>query len=150
MHPSFAAPPEKTSAPASLYLHRRHVTFWVIRERERLGERSSRARGEGGGRSKRKDVFNANTRVCFATMFSTATYKHTHAHTHAHTHIHTHACNNACIYIFMYTYIYIHIERARAREKDTEKERAREREGEREREKKKKKRERETLNWDII
>ena len=49
MHPSFAAPQEKTSAPASLYLHRRHVTFWGIRERERLGEGTSSTRGEGGG-----------------------------------------------------------------------------------------------------
>ena len=37
--------------------------LWGIEEREKLGERSSRARGEGGGRSKRKCVFNANTRA---------------------------------------------------------------------------------------
>ena len=32
--------------------------------REKLGERSSRARGEGGGRNKRKGVFKANARGC--------------------------------------------------------------------------------------
>ena len=57
MHPRFAAPPQKTSAPASLYLNRRHVTFWGIRERERDWVRERQARGEragGGWRSRRK------------------------------------------------------------------------------------------------
>ena len=44
--------PEKTSAPASLHLHRRHVTFWGIRERERDWEREHQAQGERAGGAK--------------------------------------------------------------------------------------------------
>ena len=66
MHPRFAAPPEKTSAPASLYLHRRHVTFWGIRERERetgreIFKHEGRGRGENGGA--RGKVYSKPTRV---------------------------------------------------------------------------------------
>ena len=63
MHLRFAAPPAKTSTPASLYLHRRHVTFWGIRERERLGKRSSSTRGEGGDGGARGKVYSKPTRV---------------------------------------------------------------------------------------
>ena len=65
-HTSFAAPPEKTSAPASPYLHRRHVTFfWGIRERDWVRDLQARGERPGGGwRSKRNGVFKANARGC--------------------------------------------------------------------------------------
>ena len=53
VHPRFAAPPERTSAPASLYLHRRHVIFWGIRETGR-GNIKSEGRGRGGNGGKRE------------------------------------------------------------------------------------------------
>ena len=66
VHPRFGAPPEKTSTPASLYLHRRHVTFWGIRERERETGREifkHEGRGRGGDGGARGKVYSKPTRV---------------------------------------------------------------------------------------